>query len=305
MLEEALSRPYPGADEHRSRLRARVIGACRRHLELGLGDRNSEQRLCDANDDVFWQQLSEVLVADQLARVGLDVRHEATGPDFKIEHGGGRTWIEVICPTAVGVPPDWLAPAPGQAGRLPHEAMLLRWTSAIKEKSEKLLGQPAQPGSGYLASGIVAEGDRYVIAVNARRLRSTFPQLEGISQFPFAVEATFSVGPYTVQISRENFEVLSSGHEHRPRIPKPNGAQVPADTFLDPRFAPISAVWAIVVDEEFLFQIPGAMIVVHNPKALNPIATEFLPARSEFVAADEGDHYRLNRLPGRLPIYDG
>jgi hypothetical protein len=83
-------------------------------------------------------------------------------------------------------------------------------------------------------------------------------------------------------------------------IPKPNGAQVPANTFLDPRFKPISAIWAIDSDEEFLFRAPRAMAVVHNPEAAVPIARQHLPAWSEYVATNEGDHYFLEKLKGRL-----
>ena len=38
---------------------------------MGLGDGNAEQRLCSNDDHTYWQQLSEVLVADQLLKVGL------------------------------------------------------------------------------------------------------------------------------------------------------------------------------------------------------------------------------------------
>jgi hypothetical protein len=183
---------------------------------------------------------------------------------------------------------------------MPHEAMLLRWTSAIKEKSEKLIGTPENPGTGYLIKGLVAADDSYVIAVNGRLLRSRFPQLEGISQFPFAVEATFSIGPYAVTINRETLESTDRGHQHRPLIPKPNGALVPADTFLDPRFSPISAIWAMDADENLLVGRQQPMVVVHNPTALNPLPVDLLPAFSEYVAISNGDYYQLERRKGRL-----
>jgi hypothetical protein len=113
------------------------------------------------------------------------------------------------------VPAAWLRPVTGQAYTMPHEAILLRWTSAIKDKAEKLFGAADHPDTGYLAKGVVAEGDAFVVAINARRLRDSFPQLEGISQFPFPVEAVFSVGPYAVQINRENLKVVGGGHSHR------------------------------------------------------------------------------------------
>ena len=37
---------------------------------------------------------------------------------------------------------EWLISQPGVAVSLPHEDILLRWTAAIKEKTEKLIGVP-------------------------------------------------------------------------------------------------------------------------------------------------------------------
>jgi hypothetical protein len=88
----------------------------------------------------------------------------------------------------------------------PHEPLLLRWTAAIKEKAEKLLGNAAG-AKGYLDKGIVATDDTYVIAVNGRLLRGPhFATINGISQFPFAVEAAFAVGPIAVVINLDTGE---------------------------------------------------------------------------------------------------
>jgi hypothetical protein len=300
MLETAFAKRYPLETEGHLTLRERGVALCRRHLEKGLGDGDAERRLCSPNDEIYWQQLSEVLFASQLEQVGLVPSHRGAGPDFLIEYRQSRIWIEVICPTPVGIPAAWFVHADFEVYSMPHEAMLLRWTSAIKEKSEKLIGTPENPGTGYLTKGLVAADDAYVIAINGRLLRSRFPQLEGISQFPFAVEATFSVGPYAVTINRETLASTGGGHQHRPLIPKSNGAQIPADTFLDPRFAPISAVWAMDADENLLLGRQQPTVVVHNPAALNPLPVDLLPALSEYVATSNGDYYRLERLRGRL-----
>ena len=83
-------------------------------------------------------------------------------------HGGvGLRWR----PMPTGLSQDWLNPVPGEGGFVPHEAILLRWTAAIKEKAEKLLGNEKTGARGYLAKKVVGEGDAYVIAVNARMLR--------------------------------------------------------------------------------------------------------------------------------------
>jgi len=73
-------------------------------------------------------------------RIGLKPIPSHEGPDLLIEHQSGKIWIEVICPMPTGLPSDWLEQTAGKAVNHPHEAILLRWTSAIKEKAEKLLG---------------------------------------------------------------------------------------------------------------------------------------------------------------------
>ena len=299
-LETAFARRYPLDGENYRVMRELGPKLCHDYVSKGLGDKNAESRLCSQDDYTFWQQLSEVVVADQLEKVGLSLSHKNAGPDLLIEYQQKRVWVEVICPTPVGIPQDWLDPPNCKAYALPHEALLLRWTSAIKEKAEKLIGQRDNAKSGYLHKGHVGENDAYVIAINGRLLRAGWPQIEGISQWPFAVEATFSVGPYALTLDRESLNVVDRGYQHRPAIPKPNGAFVPADTFLDPRFSPISAIWAMDFDESLIIGRQQPMVVVHNPAACNPLERNILPAFQEYVAVNEVTHYKLVRHDGKL-----
>jgi hypothetical protein len=240
-------------------------------------------------------------LANELTKAGVRLRHIDEGPDFFIENGKNKIWIEVITPKPEGVPPEWVNQPESGTWGFPHEAILLRWTGAIKDKAEKLLGNPDRNIRGYIPKGIVAENDAYVIAINGRLLRGkAFPQLEGISQFPFAVESTFCVGPFAFNIDRRTLHTTGSGHQHRPLIPKLNGAQIPTDTFLDPRFAAISAIWAVDIDENLLLDRSRPMIVVHNPSANNPIVEGFLPAYAEYIAIDQGNEYLLECRSGRL-----
>ena len=141
-----------------------------------------------------------------------------------------------------------------------------------------------------------------MIAINSRLLRGfggKIPELLGISQFPFAVEATFCVGPLQIHIDRDTLKTTGSDHQHRSLISKPNGSSVPADTFLDPKYAPISAIWAVDVDEFMLLGKARPMVVVHNPHAKNPISRSFVPGQSEYIATEKDDYYQLDRLDGR------
>ncbi|WP_102958225.1 hypothetical protein [Mangrovicella endophytica] len=300
-LRDAIERRYPLNAGPQPAMRERLIDVCDQYLRNGHGDANAEQRLRSPDPHAYWQQLSEVLLAHQLTAVGITFSHRRAGPDFRIDDGGRRIWIEVITPTPANVPEAWLRAEINGVRNFPHQEILLRWTAAIKAKAEVLLGN--SDGAGYLASGIVAPEDAYVVAVNGRLLRSydgMFGALEGISQFPFAVEATMAVGPLQVRIDRETLQASTPEHQQRHLIHKPRGMPVPADTFLDGRFSPISAIWATDIDEFSLLNRPADMVAVHNPQARNPIPVGLLPAHEEFVARIlDQDTYQLERIPGR------
>ena len=301
-IRVSLLQRYPGDHSKTLAVRQFVEHICVRHIESGLGDPNIAVELCSGDDARYWQRLSEILLASEMLDVGLTLTPSRKGPDFLIEMNGRRIWIEVICPQPTGVPQSWLDQPTGQAVGFPHQELLLRWTAAIKEKAEKLLGNPATSVKGYIDKGVVGPNDAYVIAVNARLLRGPhFPTITGISQFPFAVEAAFAVGPITVIINRETLKQVDQGHEHRPIIRKPNGASVPAYTFLDPTFRPISAIWAADIDDSWVLGNSKHMVIVHNPIALNPVPLGLLPAQEEFIATPNGSNeYMLESRNGRL-----
>lgn len=302
LIETFLLQRYPGSGR-RQALRDEIAYACNAFVQSGLADSNFTKDLCSGSEQNFWSRVSEALLAARLKKIGLipEPSHGG-GPDFLVIENGRKIWIEVICPEPTGVPSDWLEPEMGTVISFPHEQILLRWTSAIKEKAEKLLGSLDGTIKGYIEKGIVASDDAYVIAVNGRQLRSgPFHELLGISQFPFAVEAVFAVGPYQININRDTMKQTGAEHQHRPLIKKPKGAPVPAYTFLDARFQPISAIWAVDVDGTSAIGNSEPMAVVHNPNTANQIPTGFLPAHNEYVATQIGTaEYELNRLKGSL-----
>lgn len=302
IIEDFLLQRYPGNGRPQI-VRDEIAHTCNWFVNSGLADSNFTKELCSGSEQKFWSHASEALIAACLRKAGLDpVPSGRGGPDLLVIEKDRKIWIEVVCPEPTGLPSDWLTFKPGSVVDFPHEQILLRWTSAIKEKSEKLLGSLDSATKGYLENGIVASGDAYVIAVNGCRLRQgPFPELLGISQFPFAVEAVFAVGPYQITINRVTLEQTGAGHQHRPLISKPKGAPVPAYTFLDARFQPISAIWAVDVDGTSAVGNSEPMAVIHNPNAINPIPTGYLPAHDEYVATPIGtEEFELNRLEGCL-----
>ncbi len=304
LIENCLLRRYSGTGRLEA-VRDFIVHACNWFVKSSLADSNFTKELCSGSEQKFWSHVSEALLAACLRKSGLTpVPSRGGGPDLLVIGKGRKVWIEVICPEPTGLPSDWATFKPGSVIDVPHEQILLRWTSAIKEKSEKLLGSLDGAIKGYLEKGIVASGDAYVIAVNGCRLRhGPFPELLGISQFPFAVEAVFAIGPYQIIINRDTLEQTGAGHQHRPLISKPKGRPVPACTFLDARFQPVSAIWAVDVDGTSAIGNPEPMAVIHNPNAINPIPTGYLPAHDEYVATPIGtEEFELNRLEGLLKI---
>lgn len=304
MIREALLQRYSGDSANRVASREAIEAICRQHIDLGYADPTFENNVCSENDFRHAQGLSEALVSHELRSAGLTVQPSRDGPDLLVLNGARRIWVEVICPTPNGIPADWLEPALDGDVRVvnfPHPEILLRWTAAIKEKAEKLLGNPTLNVQGYIERGIVRPDDSYVIVVNGCLLRGSHTGIKGISQLPFAVEATLRLGPYAIRINARTLEQVGEGHTWRASVPNANGAPVPTDTFFDPRFAPISAVLAVDLDAYSPMRRAKPMALVHNPHAIAPVDRNFLPAEEEYVVTFQNEtEFQLDRKPGRL-----
>jgi hypothetical protein len=295
----ALTRRYPGNSGPELEVRNFSKEIYCRYIKLGLAEPTFIQRICSTDEFDYSQQSSEVLFANELWNVGVDLTPSKNAPDLLFNHKGQKIWVEVICPEATGLPLEWTQGALGTVFDFPHREILLRWTNAISAKATKLIG--SETTQGYLQKNVVGPKDIYVIAINSRLLKGRGSAFTGISQFPAAAEAVFPFGPLQVQINTSTFQVTKTQHQHRPHIPKLSGAFVPTNTFLDPRFSPISAIWAAEFDEAGIVGSYRDLAVIHNPLAKNPIPLCVLPAYSEYVANDDGaNSYILENKPGRL-----
>ncbi len=298
MIEDHIKKIFDGNSPKNDAYRKELIRVCNEFVDSNLADPKFVKELTSGQGSKFWACISEALLADRLrGKIFPDRSALGEGPDFLLMDGDRKVWIEVICPEPRNVPAGWSGFEKGVTD-FPHVDILLRWTAAIKEKSEKLIGNTAGTIKGYLQKGVVSSDDAYVIAVNGCQLRNgPFSALVGISQFPFAVEAVFPVGPIQMKINRETHKVVEQGHQHRPHIINRNNSQVPAYTFLDPRFKQISAIWAVDVNGGTVVGNSEPMTVIHNPNALNPIPLGFLPAESEYVATPcNDDEFLLEKI---------
>lgn len=288
-IADCLESKFPG-DGPRGTYRVELARVCSDFAASGFADAKYVRELTSGNESKFWSCVSEALVFDRLRPLLAPRISVGTGPDFLLTCGERKLWVEVVCPEPAGLPQEWLNLQTNTAISFPHEAILLRWTSAIKDKAEKLIGSADGRTPGYLQSGVVSPNDIYVIAVNGCRLRNgPFPALNGISQFPHAVEAVFPVGPYQIRIDRSTLQTVGQGYQERFHITKPTGSSVPTFAFLDARYAPVSAVWAVDFNGGSVVGNSEPSALVHNPNASQPLPRGVLDADVEFVASPTND----------------
>jgi type I restriction enzyme S subunit len=291
MITAQINGRFPGDHVRLAAVRDSLAMMCKDFLDSGFADTKYLSELTSGSDQKFWACVSEALVANCLRDKQFGPRKKfGEGPDFLVMDGARKIWIEVVCPEPVDVPVEWRKPPTnGQGVTFPHVEIMLRWTSAIRSKTEKLVGSDDGGQKGYLSSGIVAPEDVYVIAVNGCRLRNgAFDAFYGISQLPFVVEAVFPVGPYQLAIDKQTLIAIDCGHQHRSFVRKQNGSEVPLTMFLDPRFKAVSAVWAIDFNGVSAIGNLEPSAVVHNPFATNPLALGFLSADHEYTAVTRG-----------------
>jgi hypothetical protein len=258
-VEGALIRQFPTAPIYR----AYIVDLWNKYYSLGLPNAHFVSEICNGKTDTVAQRVWEMMLAVHFDSLGFGLMTSDAGPDLRIEHNGHVTWIEAVCPTASGLPAQWtrsLSHGEFIVGDVPHNEVLLRWTSAIDEKRKKL--------AEYRKSGLVGPEDSFVIAVNGGQL-GRMPLNEGISQMPYAFEAVYPAGATTIEIDRATGKSVRSFKSIRPNVQNANGSLVPTTTFLDPANAAISAVIGYSSDRSAGPQLSAD--VVHNHLAARPV----------------------------------
>jgi hypothetical protein len=175
MVNVALEKQFPKEPHYRSY----VFGLWGKYASLGLPNAHFVSEICSGKIDKVAQRAWEMMLAAHFDALGFVMTNADEGPDIRIEHGGRVIWIEAVCPTAAGLPEQWMQPlSAGEfiVGDVPHNEILLRWTASIDEKRKKL--------AEYRGKGLVRPEDAYVIAVNGGQL-GRLPLNEGISQMPY------------------------------------------------------------------------------------------------------------------------
>ena len=294
-ISDSIRRNFPPSRYHTEAWYEKITKICTRFVESGRADREFESELISGDCQKFWARVSEALIADILRDKEWVPRDKiGLGPDFLIKDGETNVWVEVICPEPTRISAFWLNDVFNKLYDLPAKEILLRWTSATQTKAERLFDRTeATQQKGYRETGVVDPNDVYVIAVNGCRLRNgDYPALDLDDEFPFAAQAVFAIGERQVRLNKDTKKVIDSGLGFCPSVKNHNNADVSTDMFMNPRYKPISAIWAVDLRGYAMNNNPEPKYVVYNPNAANPLTPGFLPSDRDYVsepaAGDEG-----------------
>jgi type I restriction enzyme S subunit len=227
--------------------------------ELGLPNDDFFAEFTSGKPASLMQRIWEMMLARHLHQLGYIVSCPGRGPDFRLVLNGTTVWVEAIAPEPTGLPLDWLEdPKPGEfrVKTYPHEQILLRWTSALDTKWNKLLE--------YRAKGIVAPNDAYVIAINGCQL-GWVPFGRRISQKPLGVEVAFPIGPIAFRVDPRTGQFGDAYISERFAVANKNGTPIPTTPFVDPKYACVSAIMGSVASRPDRKSLE--LHVVHNPLA--------------------------------------
>jgi hypothetical protein len=291
LITKFLARRFPQNDDYAQHL-GKLLST---YEDSGLAPPNLVSEVVSGCDGKLWAHVWEAMLYRYLLNLGFEpqtagvTKSGQRGPDFGIMHQGLRIWIEAVTPSPRGIPIDYVArPKKGEVEfrPMPQEQRLLRWTSVLRDKREKL--------EYYRTRNIINATDCTVIAVNSCRLQDYAINDLGSSRLPFAVEAVFPIGPIAFPINPDGKPDGEPANVPRYTVQKPNNSLVPTDNFLNPSYANVSAIvgfWRKDMLNEGIL-----LTVVHNPLAAVPLPRGVLSAHREYVADEEGDHYGLRLL---------
>ncbi len=259
------------------------LADCRSHVEelwrrfAPLADPRFEQKIAVQFHPWYWEMYLGCLIQNaDLSPISLGGR----GPDFFVKLPSGKHfYIEARAPgpgTTEDAVPE---PEPFRsliAGDVPVEKIVLRIRSAIEDKF-KFYGK-------YLKENFMHADDPYVIAINPGIIEKA--QID--EDPPFILQSVFPIGNLMDTFDRNDPEFRDIRYGTRWVINKKKGSPVRTDVFLDSTYSGISAV---LFSNAYALALPRPtgteVVLVHNPKARNPIERGMLKVGREYWL--EGD----------------
>ena len=250
-------------------------------------DRNFKEQIRREFDARFWEMYLGCTLMDK----GYEITRKASknaGPDIKVKYRGDIIWIEAIAPTSGNKNssdrvPDSVITNPPTAQEVPDEQIILRYRAAIKEKHNTYFR--------YSKSGIISDGDFYIIAINGCRI----PFSETDFGPPRILRSVLPFGFPQVTYDKVSMQIISQGFQYRATVTKASGSTVQTDIFLDLHYKHISAV---LFSNASVFALTNSMgddfITVHNPLA-HPLPDDFLNFGQQWEAQLQGNEISVSR----------
>jgi len=241
-------------------------------------------------DARYW----EMYLTTFLIREGYDVCAPKPGPDVGIRYNGCRIWIEATCPergasSNPDLVPELRATRVGEEPvfqEIPTERMLLRYLNSISEKQRQW--------DRWLADGVVAEEDTFLIAINPRRLQHEF--VDGDP--PRILQVAYPVGGPYMAIDPNANEAASIGYQYRDTIRRNPGfdgsfrKEITTGLFLSDEYTSVSGLLCSRIDAANQPEIMGHDFqIVENLKAKAPMPDMFRLKGTFFMVNATSDGY--------------
>jgi hypothetical protein len=241
----------------------------RRHADSEFVDQFRRRRHFQAR---AW----ELRIAWTLHDIGHKFHGPKPGPDFAIPLGDAHVYIEAVAPHATE---ELLAihdAARAFGAAVPHEQIILRYTSAIEAKRDQ--------HAKHLAKGILRRDDPFVVALSGANI----PQSSvGTGTFPRILHPLFGIGRPFLRFPVDGKGGERTGVSRLTERRTPAGGSVRSDMFIGTEYRDLSAVMFssehVLNRPESQGRPPGDdLIVVHNPNADAPLPRGMIPRGREW-----------------------
>jgi hypothetical protein len=227
----------------------------------------------------FHQRFWEIYLAVALLDVGLNLSPSTgqDGPDICIKDNDGlKIWVEAVTASS-GQGSDAVQEVQyGTMTSVPDDKIKLRLLNAFSEKNRKY--------KCYREKKWISSDEPYVIAINASQV--PFANLE--HEIPIIVRSLLPFGFKVFHLNKKTSEVTGTSYDYQGEVVKLSGAEIETTSFLNPKFSGISAV---IYSCANVFNCPDeisdALLLFHNPLAVNPLPPGFLRKGCEYWVDDQ------------------
>jgi hypothetical protein len=245
-------------------------------------------------EERFWEMYLGVCLLDGRKalrkRSQLPKKERDKGPDFCIQKGRRKIWVEVIAPNPgdennLDKVPDLFASGADSDARRKIE---LRIASALKTKADRF--------AHYREEDIVGPNDSCVVAIAASQF-ALEADAESDAGLPLPVTTVFPFGEGVVTIDPETAEFASLSHKYSGEIKRTKKQDtIPRTAFQNDYFAGIDGlIWSRRSTGNFLGNTDD-LVFVHNQLAKRPLPKRWLNWSEEYFPVDGGKKLRrINR----------